>query len=455
MFKDQIGSLESWLKLALLLLPWLVFYLLIPPFHIPDEYSHYTYIQALAHGNYPYLTKADCWSQEVHFFADQYKDDNTTIVYAPRVNQPVPADLDDSAVCSTQAQHPPLYYSVATLIYRIATFFGITGIERYNLVRLASLGFFILFLAAADRLFALFFDKKLASWMRLLLIFQPLVLSLATNVNPEMAVIALATTTLYYLSLFLFDRRFSLRQVMLLALLCVLTFYSKVTGGLMIPLTAFALLLLSQEGWFKKLHHLIVFFGIVAVFIAPYLLWNYHLYGRPLENGLMYLVVETHFPAKISGMMQIFYVIDDVRIGLQQIPGDVGRLDAPVFLELKTVYLFTLLVLFSSGITAAFFTSKTEEKWLTHRWLFALHVMLALAFFGYLGYEYMRLAWLGPLLQARYVFIGLVSFLMFCFYGAFKLLRIEPMVLLKVFFLLSLLHFNLVVLWSIVPRFYL
>lgn len=458
--KKYLNTVKTthFLQMLLLILPWFIFFVLIPPFHIPDEYGHYAYIQSLAHGRYPKLekvTEINCASPEGLAFEARYKHGSAYILNYAEVSPPLPAGLSDEALCSTQGQHPPLYYAVATGWYKLVSFMGVEGLLRYQLVRLTSLVFFVTFLIFAYKLLKLFFKESLVPWMMLLLGFQPLLVSLSTNINPEIAVITFSSVTIYYLTLFSLEKKLRWQHVFWLAFLVVCGFYSKVTGILLAPIAGLGILWMNRSLWSRALSQAAVFSVIVMAAIAPFFWWNYQLYGRPLENGLMYLVVRTTFPEQITATMQGAYLLKDVYLSLFQVAGDIGRLDAKPFSEVRVLYLSLVLLGFFGGTYTTFFGPRSDKKLLPSLVLFLVLIGLSFLLYIALGYEYMKLAWLGPVLQIRYLFLAIMPVTIFVFKGLFAVLNISEIKTLKLLFFLSVLHLNLIIFWLIIPRFYL
>lgn len=437
----------SWL----ILLPWLVFYLLIPPFHIPDEYGHYSYIQALASGHWPFLSKGDCYSDEVDYFTHVFRLSSISIMRHPLTNQRPTKVLDDTVTCSTQAQHPPLYYLSATAVYKLATAVGISGLPRYNIVRFVSLIYFLAFLWQSNKVLAHFFSEDHRLLMTLMLGWQPMVLQLGTHINPEISVMLFAAATLNQLLRVVKLGHISTAQVLLLASLSLAAFYSKVSGVVLFPVVTITLLFWCKGPWKDRLRNTILFVLWVIAAISPYFLWNLHQYGRPLENGMMYLVNKPRHPSVITTSMKVSYLVADFQFALYQLSGSLGRLTLPPFLEISYIYAIGVVSAILTGIIA---TWNKKKEYANQIEIMLLLLLITLVFLVILSYEYQRLAWMGPVLQVRYGFVALLPAAIFFWWGVKRLLQFQLSTIVKCMFLLSVLHFNYIVLWLVIPGYY-
>ncbi len=168
-----------------------------PVFHVPDETSHFAYVQYFAEtGLVPNIPDGDGISHEQASvmdalrFNDTLGDPNELVV--PTEAMEVVLDnaerdrLDPSSgggIIETSGQ-PPLYYAVGVVIYHASPWKGIT--QRVMLIRL-----FSALLAAGTTLFAFMFLRELFSepwtWTvgALAVAFQPMFGFISSGVHPD------------------------------------------------------------------------------------------------------------------------------------------------------------------------------------------------------------------------------------------------------------------------------
>lgn len=127
-----------------------VWSIVVPPFHVPDEISHFGYSQYVAeHGTVPpqrpgvaqYSAEEQLALERLHFFTVVGRADQRPIWTVPDdrslrdalATHPSPVGLGGASSATNQ---PPLYYALAAVPYRLSPWHGI--LERLALMRLLS-----------------------------------------------------------------------------------------------------------------------------------------------------------------------------------------------------------------------------------------------------------------------------------------------------------------------------
>lgn len=134
----------------LILFAQIIFFVLIPPFQIPDEQGHYENVFWLSRGKYPYqlLEKNKTYSsyfQEIEkyyplkFSVELLKNNPLRKKTETEFEKKIPANYQP---INFQAYHPFLYYLILTPAMFLANFFKLDLISRFYLTRFLSALFF-------------------------------------------------------------------------------------------------------------------------------------------------------------------------------------------------------------------------------------------------------------------------------------------------------------------------
>lgn len=185
--------------------------ILIPPFRVPDEQSHYAYTEYLAQNNRPPIPESvDTYSgsqtlamRDLRFETSQFVPDNGTI-WSTSEQRQLTRDLEEeddriggNGGAKTVGGEPPLYYALESIPYRLA---GGTVLDRLALMRLLSA-----LLGGVSVLFVFLFVREALpgvpwAWTvgALGVAFQPLFAFISGGVNSD-ALLYPASAALFFL----------------------------------------------------------------------------------------------------------------------------------------------------------------------------------------------------------------------------------------------------------------
>jgi 4-amino-4-deoxy-L-arabinose transferase-like glycosyltransferase len=189
-----------------------VWAIITPPFHVPDETGHVVYVQHLAEtGTVPIESGADPFSPELHAFlralrfGDVVGRSNERAVLSEYYDSGIRSVMDDppSPVGpgghTTPSSQPPLYYAVEAGVYLASPWQDL--LHRVWLMRLVSA-----LCAAATTLFAFMFLRELGgppwAWTvgSLAIAFQPLFGFVSSGVHPDSLMVTAAAALFFGLA---------------------------------------------------------------------------------------------------------------------------------------------------------------------------------------------------------------------------------------------------------------
>jgi len=437
---------------------WLIFLLVTPPLQNPDEDGHYAYVQSLSHGHMPLLptTRADVvkgQSPEIQYLVSEFALTETAFKQNVLAHQLLPKpnqELSDFPTISFQANHPPFYFSVASLAVRVGRVLHLSALKKFYLTRMVNGLFYFLFLFFAYRLYRQFFSPTLSFALIMITGLQPMVLQMATAVNPEMAVIALATTTFYFLWETSQRATWKTKEVVSLGVLAAATTLSKLTGIMTVPVVLTTLLFASNLSWKEKGQKALLYLGVWALITAPWFLMNHARYGIFLPTNFS---VVYHAPLEVANsfISSIGYTFHDFWVSFDQVPGYLGWLDAPMWPEGRKAYLWFFETLAVVGIISLYNIRKNNSGALRFTltaivWLIAVLIFLSLSFHRAYGYD--------PVQQGRYALLGLAPFMVLVGYGITAITRFSELQKSRVLIVGSLWYYTAVLFLALIPRFY-
>ena len=446
-----------------MLLAWLLFFLVTPPFQVPDENSHYDYVQSLVSGNYPVLPPPD--PTGMFNMQDSGMSQEILRVYRTRELGPHPDQVinsahpsidetkSDNVDTSVQAYQPPVYYWIASLFYRFARFAGLSGLGIYFATRISSLVFYLLFLAVFWRFFRTLLPDREADYLTLAVAFQPTLLMVAASVNPEIGAIALFTLVFAVLLMGLRSGTNKLTFGILLGILSAAAVLTKFTDIILLPLVVLGLALFSKCGWEKKWRLIAAYLIPTVALLTPWFVFNLQHYHQLLPHNLEILYPRNSTSYSLSSLL--FFTLQDLKEALYGIPGNFSFLQAPMFLELRVIYIFVFLVFASAGIW--FFLRQGATR-IFHRpvGFIAIAAVAFLTLFLAAYSLFMKMNFQSPFgLQGRYFLEGLLPAAILFYAGLRRALRVsKPESLARGLFFLSFLYFMVSILYILVPRFY-
>lgn len=442
-------------KLLLAILPfWLIFYVLIPPFQIPDEPEHYSYIQSLANFHYPVLPK----NKETKHISDQTRDllkiyQTPKIAFHQRIviNKPLnktTVSKNDTTFSSKQAYHPPFYYLTGAVFYKLGKMF-LSPIDLYFFTRLTSLIFYLIFVFSCYKLLKFFFNKKTSFYLSFIPALNPTILMVSIGVNPEIAVIAMSTVSLYFLIGLLKNKSPKLKDWSLLILSSSLAFYSKFNGIVIIPTIFFSLIFLLNRHLKERLKTSLNYILVQFLLIIPFFINNYRLYNKLLVDNFS-IIIKSSIPKIITKTMMISYIFSDFKRMLYHIPGVLGWLDTPVFFEFQILFFLLFIFFLGMGINHYFSTKKSSKKILSP---LLIHIIFTFLFLLLMAINFKINYWSSGL-QGRYALIAMAPFIVFVFNGLTKFIRLSEEKIAYSLFVLNFLYYFIIIFFVLIPRYY-
>lgn len=269
-----------------------------PVFHVPDETSHFAYLQYFAEtGLVPNIPNGDGISHEEATVMDALRF-NDTIGNPNELVVPtkaMEASLDDAehnrqdpasggGIIQTSGQ-PPLYYAIGAVIYHASPWKGIT--QRVMLIRL-----FSALLAAATVLFVYMFLRELFKepWVwtvgALAVAFQPMFSFISSGVHPDNLFFAASAALLFGLAR-AFRRGLTpalgagIGAALAVGVLSKLNFVAMLPGALL----ALVLLVWLARERRAALRGAAIAVGLLGLAIAGYALLNSLAWDRALLGG--------------------------------------------------------------------------------------------------------------------------------------------------------------------------
>jgi len=246
-----------WICAAVACLSAISWSILTPPFQVPDEPSHFAYVQQLAEtGSLP-TSGASSFSEEEEVAREDLRQRevqfNPAVGTIASVSQQERLEHDLAQPLSRRptgagvaASEPPLYYALETVPYLLGS--SGTLLDRLALMRLLSA-----LMAGATALFVFLFLREAlprVSWAwtvgALAAASSPLLGFMSGAVNPEAMFCALGTALLYCLAR-AFRRRLTGRLAAAIAALVAAGLLSKLNFIALLPGTALALALLARR----------------------------------------------------------------------------------------------------------------------------------------------------------------------------------------------------------------
>lgn len=445
--------------ILLLLIPfWLLFFFINPPLENPDEDGHYAYVQSMSHGVYPLLpaSRAEIWpkqSPELQHMVLQFALSDTAFrqnVLAHEALGKQQEPLSDLPQASIQANHPPLYFFVAAIPVKIARMFHAAPLEKFYLARAVSGLFYFVFLYFALRTYRLFFSKGMSLSLLLATALQPMILMLATSVNPEMAVVTFSTIAFYYMIRMFQAQDITKKSVAIIAVISAMAVLSKLTGVVTIPIFLSGLWFFTGISTKEKLHLTLEYLLIGLILLVPWLAFNHSHYQTFLPNNFT-SIYNAPLVVKNSIIASIAFTVADFRAAFTMLPGEMGWLDAQVFTELRTLYIWLLELVGIFGLIVWLQTKKTERLaqsfaiWCLF-WMGMVLTYMSLSFHH--DYSFM------PVLQGRYGLPVWVPLMILVGYGISLIPHFTDTQKSKIIAVATIWYYIVALFITLVPRYY-
>lgn len=403
------------LVFAIILICYLVvgalFALQTPAWQAPDEPAHYNYVAQVA--------MAGCCPQiEVGDWQQDYQSELTRVKFAPD-------NLDRLDTIQYEDHQPPLYYLLASLVY------------KFSKGSLIALRLFSMLLGAVVMGMAYVIGKRvfpdrpqIALAVMLLVGFIPQHMAMLTAVNNDALAELLIALSLYATIRYLQADNIKIWQ---LALLVGIGLITKTTTYFLVGIVPLAIFLRwRQDGgtWRDLLKMATIFAVITGVFALAWWGRNMTVYGFPDFLGL-----RAHDKVVVGQLRRVEYIAqhgadtyfrEALRITFNSFWGQFGWMAVP----LDNVFGgwiyrgFTLLMLVGfSGLLVGRFSRQSDEPinpdnripqrnvWIILVWIIlVLTLILAVLAFIYYNTEFLQF-------QGRYLFPGLIPFALIVVYG--------------------------------------
>ena len=282
---------------------YLIFFILTPPFQVPDEPEHYENIYWFSQFIYPRLPKTGekNYPLFVHPLFNLY--DSTDVIRSPnilpnfqkiktssfhQISSLPKSYLESLRQISTQSYHPPVFYLFAALFFRLSAFLHFDLISSFYFVRLASSVLYFLTVFAAYKILLLICKKKeLVNSLLIFFSINPVTLKMGVGINNEI-------TVTFFSLLFLYLLIRCERKIVMLAFVSGAAALSKFSG----VFTAIAFTVstclrhkLNKKSFTNVLKYTLVF----LLLLFPWFIFNYLRYHNPIQDNFSLICKKDFF----------------------------------------------------------------------------------------------------------------------------------------------------------------
>lgn len=272
----DVGTRRSGQAMARAVVPWLALFLffkfavvaslITPLWDTPDESGHYSYVMEVAEGKMPKLGESVIPDEVMQSWRGRSGVQGNWI-----------------------AQHPPLYYAVASIFYKGANYFGFDFEEKVRFTRLATAMFSALAIAALVYLLLELSGRPLISVSAgILLAAVPMYWHMSSGVSHDSATLFFAAVSALFAIRYI--RSLNLRWAVFSGITIGLGFLTKVTSLVVLgPLAGMLILWAFTKGgtWRSRLVGMGVISTAFAVLPMVWMAYNYHRYGALLPDAGM------------------------------------------------------------------------------------------------------------------------------------------------------------------------
>ncbi len=394
-----LSMLDKRLSLTIVLGFWIagaLYAIYTPAWQLPDEPAHYNYIRQVAEAGCCPLIESGDWSSD-------YLAQLTGARFAPEL-------LSQLESIQYEDHHPPLYYLLASLVYRL-TNGDLISLRLFSV----ALGAGLVFLSYLTSRRALPSQPQVALGVMALIAFLPQHLHMLSAVNNDALAELLVGLVLLWLLRYLDGEKAPIWQ---LGLLVGLSFLTKLTIyflALLAPLAIWLRWRKSGEAPRSLLRSLAAFILIAGFIGSVWWLRNISVYGFPDFLGLAahdrVVADQPRTADYISEHGGDVYLAQMLGTTFKSFWGQFGWMALPLDQVLGGwVYRgFGLLML--AGLSGALLASRRGEIAAASWVLLLVTVSIALLQFGYYNIEFQQ--W-----QGRYLFPALIPIALVLVYGA-------------------------------------
>ncbi len=380
----------------IIFLSYLVFFVLTPPFQVPDEPEHYENIYWFSQGVYPRLPKPH--EKNYQLFVQPLFNlyDSTEVIRNSfvlpnfqKIKSPS-SNIKPAAPVSTQSYHPPLYYVFGAVFFKLATLLRFDSISSFYFVRLVSAAFYFLSVFIAYKILGLVIKNK-TSVGHLLLFFaiNPVTLKMGIGINNEIAVTFFSLLFLYLLL------RYE-KKLFLLAATSAAATLSKFSG----VFTVFIVGIITFAQYKFKIKFFLSYLKFLSVFfiiIAPWLIFNLLRYNNPIQDNFSLICKKDFLGYGI--VSTFFYSLFEFRHTINHYAGFLGWGEPYPFKFFFVGYTITFSFLFLIGLIRLIGPTRRGER----KTVILLSYILSLFFFLFILDFYRKLSHFSCDIQGRYL----------------------------------------------------
>lgn len=445
------------LKLYLIVLSYLIYFIISPPFQAPDEPEHYQIVYFLTRLQYPRLVRDVHTSTNYQLLDTFEKVLNTTRVASenyvvpdfekikkfvsqknravgfPKVNSPL----------SKQGHQPIFYHAVGVVPFSISTLLRLDMVTQYYVVRLTSTLFYFLSVFLAYQILKYLFKKTdIAENLTVFFAINPVTLKAGIAVNPDIALLFFSLLSLWIV--FKIGNKKFLKHILLFSLISGLAVWTKFQGVALIPF--FIFIIFQKYRWTKKfVLYCLFYLGTSFLLISPWLLLNLSRYGVPVVDNFA-IMGKFNLPHYNLGQA-IIQAILEFRHTVMHYAGFWGWGEPYPFKIFFILYTVIFLCLSFVGFIRI---KKQKGKHNNMLIVFSLSLILFL-FLVSLRHKLMRFS--GDI-QGRYLLPVFIVFVTYLVKGADILFRKKVEEISRYFFFFALFQYNFILFFVIIPKYY-
>ena len=403
-------------KYLVIIFCYLLFFIFVPPFQVPDEPEHFENIYWVSRGTYPYNITAT--NQKAKFFVDTMIADFQTWQVAKtkakinlnqvnksrlwKINEFPEKEIKQFSQVSSQAYHPPIYYLVGAVFFKISSWLGLNLVLRFYFTRLVSALFYFLTLFFAYKILKkIFSDERTAKNLLVFFAINPIMLQMGVGINHDISLVCLSIMTLW----FLLENKYLWAFVS--ASLAMMVKMSGIVNYLVI------FLWMIEKKAFKISKKLFWYLLTSTLIISPWFIFNYIRYHKPIVEVVSLVCPKA---APITNPLKVVVLtLFEYRHAIMHYSGFLGwnHLNPGRIFFYSYTIIFSLLLFY--GIIGSF-----KEKKILRLFLFNL-ISFCLFFFIFNGWE--KVSGLGCDIQGRYLLPAFLSMTIYIFYGLKKILK--------------------------------
>lgn len=442
----------------LIFFSWLLFFVLIPPLHTPDEPEHYENTFWVSRFIYPYQPRLNR-SQPKNKIKPKLFVDTLMELYFPfdtRIIKISPLKhvtysekkIQKIKPITLQSYHPPLYYFFISFSHHLSNLFNLDLISRFYMARLFSaLFYFGIVFVAYKILRILFTSEYLISSLLLFFSLNPLVVKSGVSINPDIGMTFFSLLFLYVILRWQKKEVITLKQTIIFAFIAAASALSKFSG--IFTVMVFPLYVCIKNRITKKTIMLsFLFFAVCSILLTPWFLLNINRYGS-LNPSAFYIAENKPLePHSIINAMVLS--IFEFRHTIMHYAGFLGPRNninpSKVFF---VAYPIVISILAFIGFTVLLKNIKKKKNYL---WII-IHFLSLGAFLFVLG-TYFKKQGLSWDLQGRYFIAGFFSMTIFMYFGILKLLKNKGKLATQILFFSALMHFYYVLFFVLIPFYY-